>query len=542
MAMDILGSLNTSGSGLNIAKLASDLAMAETAPRKALVSDRIDRAELSLSALDRFRGQLDAFGSALSDARGLSGVAVRSDQSALGVSVRDPALVATQDTRIEVQALAQSQVLQFGGFQSGSDTIGTGTLTVDFGGWDGSDFYPDAARAAVPITVGPGATLDELAESLSSIAGVTARVLDVGDGTKSLGILSDTGAMQGLRISVAGDATLSQFDFSADPAAVQVRQATDAVLSVDGILLVRPTNTVDDVLDGVTLSLNAVTSGAATVSAEPDVEAATAAIRNVVDQFNALHRLAADLTARGVGGQEAGPLAGESAVTSAMAQLRQVMGTGLDGFGAGPLFLSDLGVRTERDGTLMLDTDRLEEVMAKDPAMVEAMLRDRVASPAPGVKIEGLPWAAAPAGQYDFTRDAATGEALLNGVALTGAQMEDGQWAYAVPSGPMAGVMIMVDDATESARIDYGRSLMSGVLDALDAVTSGQGGLARREDRLGDDLTANAERLAELDSRAQTAEARYKARFTEMELTVTRLNSTGDYLTSLLDAWNNSDG
>lgn len=542
MAVDILTSLNTSGSGLNISKLSSDLALAETAPRKALLSDRIDRAEVSLSALDRFRGQLDQFGGALSDAAALSSVKVGSDQAAIGVTMRDAGRVMPQSTRIEVQALAQSQVLQFGGFQSATDTIGTGTLTIDFGGWNGTDFYPDAGREAVSITVGAGATLDDLADILSSVAGVTARVLDVGDGTVSLGVLSETGAMQGLRFSAAGADGLEQFDFSADPAPVQVRAATDAVLSVDGILLVRPRNEVEDVLPGATLTLNATTAGEATVTAEPDVEAATAAIQNIVDQFNALQSLASDLTARGVGGETRGPLAGDNAVTAAMARLRAVMGEGREGFGPAPLFLSDLGVRTERDGRLVLDTDKLETVITGNPALVEAVLRDRVQSQTPGVTVEGLPGIGAAAGQFTLSRDPATGAASLNGVALTGGQLEDGQWAYAVTSGPLAGVMLLVEDGTETARIDYGRSLVSDVLAALGTLTSGESALARREDRLEQDLVTGAEGLGELDARAQMIEARYRARFTEMEIVVTRMNSTGDYLTNLLDAWNNSDG
>ena len=52
MVTDIISTLNTGGSGLNITQLAEDLTNAEYSVKKSIVQDRSDSAELSMTAID----------------------------------------------------------------------------------------------------------------------------------------------------------------------------------------------------------------------------------------------------------------------------------------------------------------------------------------------------------------------------------------------------------------------------------------------------------------------------------------------------------
>ena len=47
--------------------------------------------------------------------------------------------------------------------------------------------------------------------------------------------------------------------------------------------------------------------------------------------------------------------------------------------------------------------------------------------------------------------------------------------------------------------------------------------------------------LEELDEKYDMLYDRYLSRFTAMEQVVAQLNSTGDYLTNLVDAWNSDN-
>jgi flagellar hook-associated protein 2 len=65
--------------------------------------------------------------------------------------------------------------------------------------------------------------------------------------------------------------------------------------------------------------------------------------------------------------------------------------------------------------------------------------------------------------------------------------------------------------------------------------------LAQREDSLRDTIAEETSALDALDTRSEDLRARYLSRFTEMERVITQLNSTGDYLTNLIDAWNSDN-
>src|SRR6056297_1196079 len=100
MQTDILSSLNTGGTGLNIQDMSDALTNAEIAPRKSLVSERIDRAELRLSGYDRLRGQAGQVNEALGLMRGLSPLTVQSDSAAVNADVTDPGVARLQTNSV----------------------------------------------------------------------------------------------------------------------------------------------------------------------------------------------------------------------------------------------------------------------------------------------------------------------------------------------------------------------------------------------------------------------------------------------------------
>jgi len=538
MQTDILSSLNSGGTGLNISELSETLTDAEIAPRKTLITDRIDTAELRLSGYDRLRGQAEQVTAALGLMRGLAPFAVRSDSAAVGVTVTDPGAVDLQTSRLAVSQLASAQVLSFGGYNDPAQAVGGGALTVDFGRWSGDEppVFTPGAQAAQTITFGPGSTLEDMATALSTLNGVSARVIDLGDGSFSLGVISDTGAGNALRFSVAAgaDPGLADFDFSAGPDAVEAQAAQDARLSLNGIEVTRPDNRVDDLLPGVSLTLTGTTVTPATVTAAPNIEGALEVIQSFVDIVNTTGRLVDTLTARGFGPDaEAGDLAGDALAEGMMRRIESILG---QGFGVSGAHLADLGILTERDGSLTLDEGRFTTALSGNPGLVDGLVRDGISGH--NVGIEGLPVSGGEAGRFTLTRDPATGAATLAGVPVFGEAQENGDWVYSVASGPMRGIRLTVEAGTERAEIRFAPSMVSSLQSYLSEILSPEGALADREGTLTDTIGVETTALDALDSRAEELRMRYLSRFTEMERIVTQLNSTGDYLTNLIDAWN----
>ncbi|GGC21104.1 flagellar hook-associated protein 2 [Marivita lacus] len=535
--MDILSSLNTGGSGLNISELTDTLTKAEIEPRKSLISQRIDTAELRLSGYERLRGQTETLNEMLTLMRQLSPLAVRSDTSAVRASVTDAKALDLTSAQVAVDRLATPQVLNFTGHASADAELGAGSLTVALGSWSGDTppVFTQGSATANTITFAEGSTLSDVAEALNLLDGVSARVIDSGDGTFSLGVTSDTGTANALRFSASTDSDprLAALDFAADPTGVQVQVAGNAELRLNGIPVTRASNTVTDLLPGVDLTLTATTA-AATITATPDTDGSLEVMQGFVDMINATRTLFSDLTARGFGSADsAGDLAGDTLTESLMRGMESVLARGFGGAGT---HLADIGVMTERDGRLSLDAATFTAALTANPALLDPLIRDDLT--AAGATVTGTPRVAPDAGTFRLTRDPATGAASLDGVALIGREQEDGRWLYAVNSGPMRGISLTVEADTDLAEIRFGPSMLGSLQSYLGSVVENGAALAQRETGLRDTIAAETSALEALDTRSADLRARYIARFTEMERIITQLNSTGDYLTTLIDAWN----
>lgn len=539
--MDILSSLNTGGSGLNISELTETLTKAEIEPRKSLISERIDTAELRLSGYERLRGQTETLNEMLTLMRQLSPLAVRSDTPAIRTNVTDAEALDLTSAQIDVTRLATSQVLNFAGYSSADAEVGAGQLTIAVGSWSGDTppVFTQGTATANTITFAEGSTLADVAEALNLLEGVSARVIDSGNGTFSLGVTSDTGTDNALRFSVdaAADPRLAALDFSADPSSVQVQTAGNAELSLNGIPVTRASNTITDLLPGLELMLTAPTTTPATITATPDTEGSLEVMQGFVDMINATRTLFKDLTARGFGsGATAGDLAGDTLTEGLLRGMETVLARG---FGSANTHLADIGVMTERDGSLSLDARTFTTALNANPALLDPLIRDDLG--ATGATISGTPTVAPEAGTFRLTRDPATGAASLNGVALVGQEQEDGRWLYSVNSGPLRGTSVTVEADVDTAEIRFGPSMLSSLQSYLGSVTESGASLAQREDSLRDTIATETSALDALDTRSEDLRARYLARFTEMERIITQLNSTGDYLTNLIDAWNSDN-
>lgn len=135
-----------------------------------------------------------------------------------------------------------------------------------------------------------------------------------------------------------------------------------------------------------------------------------------------------------------------------------------------------------------------------------------------------------------------TGEASIDGINMSNKGTDDdGMTTFVMNIGPLKGLTITMEAAIETATFDFGRSFTSAAGKQIEDWLSNNGTLARREDVFADQMSDAAIELEDLDSDADARKSYYLTRFTQMEMIVTQLNSTGDYLTSLVDAWNAQD-
>lgn len=536
MAVDYLSALNTNGSGLNITQLVEGLTAAEVEPKRAQISARKEEIALSISEMGKLKASMESLRRSLSAENAGLAFDVASSQASVAVEISDVNALQKRSAVVEVSTLARGQVVEFGGFSSSDQDLGAGSLKLDFGSWAAGPNFSSSDKASVTVTLSGAETgLDDLAAKFSAISGVTAKVVAKGDGTFSLAVMTDTGEKSAVRITAISGLA----DFDTQDGSNQILAAADAALSVDGIAVTRSTNQIDDLLPGLTLTLTATTSSPVQVVAKEDSNLAEAELRAFVDALNTTAGLLRETSKRGVNGAASGPLVADPTVAALKRNFAALTTTPLEGFGDTPVYLSNLGVRTERDGTLSLDTEVFQAAFTQDPTQYRAVFQSFNQTSADGVTVALSSFASPPAGAFAFSYSG-NGAATLNGEALITREVNGVNEFYRL-TGDFAGVTLRVTEPEPlNATIYFGQSLIDRIRHFVDASLATGGDILLRTNRFEQDAREQEDLLADLAASEARITDRYMVKFGDMETIVTQLKSTGDYLTSMLDAWNNA--
>ena len=361
MSVDYLSALNSKGSGLNITQIVDSLVQAETAPQKELLQDKIDTRNTAISALATLSSELGNLKTSISGFKGTSKYAATSTSASNTISVTNTSTAAPFTSDVQVTALATSQTLEFSGYTSPTQELATGSISVDFGTWsaDAKTFTRDTSVSAVSATISnDNKTLAGIASSLNALSGVTASIVKKAENSYSLLVRSETGANNAVRMTVTptdAGSTLTALDTTSDNDNHQTVAASNASLTVDGISIARETNTISDLFEGYTLDLTTTTSSTFRVSGVSTLTTAYTQMQSFIDSLNSSRNALNELTKTGSANTEAGPLNNDPVAAAVVKKLRTLTNGALTGFGTSSLYLSNLGVRTNLDGTLTLN-------------------------------------------------------------------------------------------------------------------------------------------------------------------------------------------
>lgn len=195
--------------------------------------------------------------------------------------------------------------------------------------------------------------------------GVTASIVNDGSAAPNRLVLSsDTvGASNSMKITVeAGDPALSRL-LSQDNTGTQnlseIVAAKDASVIIDGIPVSKTSNTLNDVIQGVTLNLVNASSTPQSLDISRDTAAVKTSVEEFVKAYNDLKKVVTDLTAYNEATKKGAALQGDSAMRSLESQIDTMLSSPL-GTPAGSLTtLSQIGVSKQTNGTLAIDATKL---------------------------------------------------------------------------------------------------------------------------------------------------------------------------------------
>lgn len=378
------------GSGMDIEGMVKALVSAERAPKAAQLN-RLEKATTTkFSGLSQFKNAMSEFQDALKKLNDPTLFEKRSATSGKPdvFGVKADATAVAGNYNVQVFNLAQTSKVALAGVDNPADAVGTGKLTIAVGETNLDITISDSNNSLTGIR--------DAINAAGKDSGLSATIVNdpSGQGGARL-VLSSTqsGTGEDISVSVAttgtdsGDLNILAFtppapDENFTPAAVDennpraarvISYARDANLAVDGIRLSSATNEVADAIQGVTLTLKKAQtaedlagSSTITLGVAEDRGGVKKSITEFVDSYNKmLESMNALTSVIPVGGDDGKPLAaalvGDASVRSFMSGIRAELGA--MGSGEGVRILSDLGISTQRDGTLKLDGSKLDKTL-----------------------------------------------------------------------------------------------------------------------------------------------------------------------------------
>lgn len=362
------------GSGLLTSELLEDIIAAEREASDLRLDRRQTEIETKITAYGELRSALDKVQSAaagLSNANVIQGsTATSSDESALTATTNTTATPGSY--QVAIDNVASAHTLASKAYGSVNDTIGTGSLTFSFGttSYDGSDNYDgftqnsDITSTTLDIT-SENNTLAGLRDTINKeVEGVTASLVFDGSGYRMLLTSESTGEANSMEITANGDAGLQALAYNASQNTAgtnltETQRGEDAVLRINGLEITSADNQVDQVIQGVTLNLNQVTSGSVSLNVSRNTGDVADRMDSFVEAYNEFKLIYDEVTKFDPDSQEAGILLGDSAVRNLYSDVRSGMSQLVKGLiGSEFNSLSQVGLRTDQNNDYLLTFNR----------------------------------------------------------------------------------------------------------------------------------------------------------------------------------------
>lgn len=366
---------------------AAGLAQAYVKDRQDLLTKQTDAAKAEASALGTLRTAMNTFDGLLSSMSLKKSVVANTATLSQSIgSGSASATAAAGQYSFFVQQVATAHQVSYQGISNTTPMSEAGTVTVNIGG------DPLDPSFAVDLTTadksGDGKlSVQEIAAAINSAADnksrVTASTVTV-NGVSTLVLTSaNTGELQTVSLD-AGSTTGALAAAIADPLNyTEMRAAQDAIvyIGVDatGTQVKQASNTIT-AIDGLSVTFNQASASPVTVTVARDPGGTAANVQAFVEGWNKLIAMLQALTKNGTATTAPAVFASDSGVealiTTMQATLRKAIGN---------QSLVTYGISAQRDGTLALDTVRLDKALAANPTTLDTIFGSATSGASSGV-------------------------------------------------------------------------------------------------------------------------------------------------------------
>jgi flagellar hook-associated protein 2 len=460
---------------------------------------------------------------------------------------------------ISVSQLATSQRITTSAYSDASTTFGTGSLKISFGtytpanGSTAASFTANSSKSAITVNIdSSNNTLSGIRDAINAQnASVTASIVNDGTGNRLVITSMDTGAANSLKIDVSDDdgnntdgSGLSTFAY--DPTASsgsgknlsELQAAQNALLTVDGLNISKASNSITDVIQGVTLNLKAVTSTTNSMTIATDNSAIKSSVQSFVDAYNKLNTSLRSLTKFVDGGSSAnGPLLGDSVARDVTVKLGLMMSRVSPTAGTYRT-LSDIGVTVGDGGVMTLDDTKFQKAMTNSPSDVAKIFSPSASSTDPlvsfvssGDKTVSGTYAVNISQAGSSSQDVA---GTLNGVNAIGS----GNTLTGAFGENSAGLKLSILGSATGDRgtVTFNRGLAGELSSMLDSWLDSDAALATRTDGLQSSIKSLNKKADDLSAKLPSLEASYRAQYAKLDALLSSMQNQSSALTQQLSA------
>lgn len=325
----------------------------------------------------------------------VSGMHLTSEMRQTDVSIKDDAPIsvtsdgaATGNHTVAVQQLAQVQKTVSDGVSSRSESVfSEGQITLG-----------DTVIVVDENNNSLAGIMDSI-NSLTAETGITASIIDDGSDSGNYHLVM-TGNDASTDFSFGTNLTVTENGETGGFAATHTSTAQQAIAYVDGVKVVSNSNTLNDTISGLNISLNEVsevlvpadeTTGAnailatTTINVEPDTDSVKEKITEFVTAYNNTmewivsgYEYKADDTSSQsssdsskeddddkdtkVTGELSSLLRGDASINNVKRDLQNIFGDSVNNSGSYQI-LAEIGLETQQDGTLYINSSKLDDAL-----------------------------------------------------------------------------------------------------------------------------------------------------------------------------------
>ena len=384
-------------------------------------------------------------------------------------------------------------------------------------------------------------TLENVVNQLDGVSGISAKLVQTSSDSSSTDTYSivitseDTGLANAFKISASGS---TRWETTGSPVTNsdgnQFSQLSrDATLDIDNVSISRSSNSIDNVIDGITVNLKSDSTSPIQLNVTRSNSSVETSVKNIIISLNEFRTQLETLTFINVEGDENGPLAMDPAVTRIKSDFKKLSVEPLTGYGDNDIYLSQLGIKTNENGEFYLDEETFDKTWAANPEYFNALKDNNLSSSSSTATLSKSQYTVIPAGSYTVENDGTDWK--FGSETLTRTDHNGGS-RFSTSTYP--GLTIDTTETNPTSFTVYvGQNFSEKVSEFMETILDTNSSLNSAEIAYSATSTDLTQKLKDLEDREELITTRYTTQFGAMEQAMTQFNSTKSLLENFMEAW-----